>query len=144
MWDHELLEGVATYLETHLEACLSAHAYPVAVTVHREYVDPYHLDAVPALVLQLLTYQYREIDQIAGERRFVVTIFGAGRPDGGQQESQILASAVAAVCSEDETLGGVCLESAVTEREYYPSSGGTGADLPVFRLELVVVCAQSV
>lgn len=144
MWDHELLEGVAAYLESRIGPCLSTHAYSAAVTVHREYVDPYHLDRVPALVLQLLNYQYRAIDQIAGERRFVISVFGAGRPEGGQRESQILASAVADVCSGDETLGGLCLEAAVTEREYYPSTGGSGADLPVFRLELVVVCAQSV
>jgi hypothetical protein len=143
MWDHELVAGVADYLEENLATALVAQAYTAPVAVHREYVDPYHLDHVPALVLQLLTYQYRQIDQIAGERRFVISVFGAGRPDGGQRESQILASAVAEVCLADETLGGLCIESAVTEREYYPSTGGSGADLPVFRVELVVICAQS-
>lgn len=144
MWDDELLDGVAAYLSGHIAASLGERSYPESVVVHREYIDPYHLDHVPALVLQLVNYQYREIDQIAGERRFVISVFGAGRPEGGQRESQILASAVADVCGSDETLGGLCLEAAVSEREYYPSTGGSGADLPVFRLELVVVCAQSV
>jgi hypothetical protein len=75
MWDHELVAGVADYLEENLAAALVAHAYTAPVAVHREYVDPYHLDHVPALVLQLLTYQYRQIDQIAGERRFVISVF---------------------------------------------------------------------